>query len=41
MIKKCLKIAAISDTHGRIDIINELGRGDVFIHAGDFTYYGR
>lgn len=43
--KKIFKIVAISDTHGRNDQIQELidnnESGDIFIHGGDFTRYGR
>jgi len=35
---------AISDTHEELGVLRELAEkeeGDVFIHAGDFTYYGQ
>ena len=41
-MRQYLKILAVSDTHGSIYIENLLKyEGDIFIHAGDFTYYGR
>jgi predicted phosphodiesterase len=44
-MKKDIKIVAISDTHSSIELIYELiekkVEGDIFIHAGDFTRYGR
>lgn len=35
-----MKLVLISDTHGQHDKVN-LPEGDVLIHAGDFTKYGR
>ena len=34
---KCVKIVFISDTHSQHHGLGELPRGDVLIHAGDFT----
>lgn len=33
-------IVCISDTHGQHQVL-DLPRGDILIHAGDFTYFGR
>lgn len=41
LYKKKVKIVAMSDTHDlhfKIDI-KTLPKGDIFIHAGDFTKY--
>ena len=43
-IKKKIEIVAISDTHSSFKKLNELAdtlKGDIFIHAGDFTSHGR
>jgi predicted phosphodiesterase len=43
-MRKDLKVVAISDTHGspRLDeLISNQVTGDIFIHAGDITRYGR
>jgi len=43
-MKRNLKIVAISDTHAspRLEeLISNQVTGDIFIHAGDFTHYGR
>lgn len=38
-----LRIVAISDTHGELYKLKKLQQtpGDIFIHGGDFTEYGR
>ncbi len=44
-MERRLKIVAISDTHSDFTIfqrmVDEQIQGDIFIHAGDFTRYGR
>ena len=43
-MRKDLKIVALSDTHAspRLEeLITNQVTGDIFIHAGDFTSYGR
>ena len=37
---KKLKVCCISDTHGFHDQMEDLGEGDILIHAGDFTFVG-
>jgi predicted phosphodiesterase len=41
--RKKLNIVVVSDTHGSYKQLNRIAEmsGDVFIHAGDFTYYGQ
>jgi predicted phosphodiesterase len=42
-LRKKLNVVVVSDTHGhykQLDKIMQMS-GDIFIHAGDFTYYGR
>lgn len=41
--KKKLEIVIVSDTHGDFKPFKQLlnMKGDIFIHAGDFTEYGR
>jgi predicted phosphodiesterase len=40
--RKKLEIVAVSDTHGSVHPFQKLWqlKGDIFIHAGDFTDYG-
>lgn len=44
-MKRAIKIVAVSDTHASTYEMDELIRdevkGDIFIHAGDFTRYGQ
>jgi predicted phosphodiesterase len=44
-MQKILKIVALSDTHSSFSqfeqLYEEKTKGDIFIHAGDFTRYGR
>ena len=42
LIPKKLKIVVVSDTHGSLSQLKKtVGlKGDIFIHAGDFTDYG-
>ena len=42
-VRKKLSILAVSDTHGSIKALNEILalKGDIFIHAGDFTKHGK
>ncbi len=40
--RKCMRLLLITDTHGKLDIINELSaqiQADAVIHAGDFGFY--
>jgi hypothetical protein len=40
--RKGMRLLLISDTHGKLDIINELSaqtQADAVIHAGDFGFY--
>ena len=39
--KKGVRIVCISDTHGRHRDIANMPDGDVLIHAGDFTHFGK
>jgi predicted phosphodiesterase len=41
--RKKLDIVVVSDTHGSYGQLNRIAKmsGDIFIHAGDFTYYGQ
>ena len=38
--KPFLKIVCVSDTHSNSKTLLNFGKGDIFIHAGDFTHYG-
>lgn len=35
-----LRVVIVSDTHGKHEELN-LPKGDILIHCGDFTSYGR
>ena len=43
-MEKTMRIIAVSDTHSSSEqlekIIKNKVKGDIFIHAGDFTRYG-
>ena len=41
--RKKFTIVAVSDTHGSIKALTEIlaMKGDIFIHAGDFTRHGK
>jgi len=41
--RKKLDIIVVSDTHGSYKKLKPILNmtGDIFIHAGDFTYYGQ
>lgn len=41
--RKKLDIVLVSDTHGSYKQLEKIAKlsGDIFIHAGDFTDYGR
>lgn len=42
-MKKQLKVLVVSDTHEYTEILDKIAEkeeGDIFIHGGDFTYYG-
>jgi predicted phosphodiesterase len=41
--RKKLSVVVLSDTHGDLKQLKRVAElsGDIFIHAGDFTYYGR
>ena len=41
--RKKLNIVLVSDTHGDYKQLNKIAQmsGDIFIHAGDFTDYGK
>lgn len=41
--RKKLSVVVLSDTHGDLKQLKKVAElsGDIFIHAGDFTYYGR
>ena len=43
-MQKKLELLAISDTHEDFDILKKIAaseKGDIFIHAGDFTKHGK
>lgn len=41
--RRKLSVVVVSDTHGEMHALKDLFgmQGDIFIHAGDFTDYGR